>query len=109
MLFIHTDVDIKDGKTGSVVPMACYRRANRVTGSAGAGTTTGTAFEKQILTGGKAKKVISITWGCPKESVNTRLPRGSPFEFVIEVRKDGTSHPHAWARLPAIGRFENWD
>jgi hypothetical protein len=63
MLFIRTDVDIIDGKTGSVVPMACYRRANRVTGSAGAGTTTGTGFEKQKFTGGKAKKVISITWG----------------------------------------------
>jgi hypothetical protein len=47
--------------------------------------------------------------GCPKESVNTRPPRGSPFEFVIEFRKDGTPHPHAWAPLPAIGRFENWD
>ncbi|KAJ8106933.1 hypothetical protein OPT61_g9213 [Boeremia exigua] len=33
----------------------------------------------------------------------------TPFETVIEVRKDGTAHPFGWARLPDIGGFQNWN
>lgn len=32
-----------------------------------------------------------------------------PYELPIEVRKNGSAHPHAWARLPNIGRFKNWE
>jgi hypothetical protein len=106
-MFVRTDVNIKDGKTGSVVPMACYRRANRIT--TGTGGTVRQALRKATIAEGKRKSVIILRLRYHTKSANTLPPPGSPFELIIEVRKDGTPHPHAWARLPAIGRFENWE
>ncbi|EUC40104.1 hypothetical protein COCMIDRAFT_109636 [Bipolaris oryzae ATCC 44560] len=34
---------------------------------------------------------------------------GTPCQLVFEVNMDGTAHPHAWARLPKVGFFQNWD
>lgn len=31
------------------------------------------------------------------------------FTSTFEVRLDGKPHPYAWARLPLIGTFEDWD
>jgi hypothetical protein len=108
-LFVRTDVDIKCGKTGSAVPMAFYRRSDQVVTS----SPRTTAYSKGIIKDGVRKCVITFEFdssgGTDGKSGAKIPPPGSPFEFVIEVRKDGTPHPHAWARLPKIGRFKNWD
>ncbi|KAI4604615.1 hypothetical protein J4E80_011014 [Alternaria sp. BMP 0032] len=108
-LFIRTDVDIKCGNTGSVVPMAFYRRSDKAVVS----SARRKIFVKSIIKGGRKKSVIQFVWkSLPKKNMKPAVekpPPGSPFEMVIEVRKDGTPHPHAWARLPKIGRFKNWD
>jgi hypothetical protein len=33
----------------------------------------------------------------------------APVQLVIEVNMNGSAHEHSWARLPKVGRFENWD
>lgn len=83
-LFICTDVNIKDGETGSVVPMAFYRRSDRVVANkSGNGSHV---FEKRVNVNGSRQSVILLRLE-RKQSV-TALdlpPPGSHLEFVIEV------------------------
>jgi hypothetical protein len=32
-----------------------------------------------------------------------------PSQLVIEVNMNGSAYEHIWARLPKVGRFENWE
>jgi hypothetical protein len=102
-LFIREDVDIMEGS--SKVPMAVYRRSDRQVKT---GPTVKTpAITVRIIENRKRKTYMSIYVPLRKN----KKPRldfpgsGIPYELIIEVRKDGTPHPHAWARLPKIGRF----
>jgi hypothetical protein len=55
------------------------------------------------------ESVISIGFSLTDNTESSELPLyGTPYQLVFEVRKDGTPHPHAWAKLPAIGGYENW-
>ncbi|KAI4639082.1 hypothetical protein J4E93_009572 [Alternaria ventricosa] len=106
-LYIRTDVNIKDGKTGSVVPMAYYRRTGHHTSQPGVSTRS--AMCRVVYKNGKRKPVVDFLWtNTAKRTAQTHPPSGSHVEVVFEVRKDGTPHPHAWARLSDIGPFENW-
>jgi hypothetical protein len=114
-LFIRTDADIKDEKTGSVVPMAFYRRANHVVVSKKEWSTTDPrAVPNHMVLAKKLykpdKSVIQFGFSIGKKATAADIPLpGTSYELVIEVRKDGTSHPYAWARCSEIGRFENWN
>ncbi|KAF7677360.1 hypothetical protein GT037_004219 [Alternaria burnsii] len=88
-LLIRTGDNITDSKTGLFIPMAVYRCA------------------EQVSIPAESERVNVFKYG-KKEHVHLPPP-GSHFNFVIEVRKDGTTHPHAWARVAAIGSFKNWD
>ena len=106
-LYIRTDVNIKDGKTGSVVPMAYYRRTGHHTSRPGVHMRN--ALSRVMYENGKRKAVINFSWrNTAKKTAQMHSPSGSHVEVVFEVRKDGTPHPHAWARLSDIGPFENW-
>ncbi|KAJ8116623.1 hypothetical protein OPT61_g1993 [Boeremia exigua] len=107
-LFIRTDCLIKDGKTGSTVPMAFYRRSNDAVANASESIHT-TVWSKRWGAKAEEKKLrFSFSQTSTKPGFEVP-PKGVPHQLVVEVRKDGTPHPHAWARLPGIGRFRNWD
>jgi hypothetical protein len=110
MLFIRTDVDIKDGSTGVVTPMAFYRRSNpvMVKSHGVANKARNTVYHLKTFIN-KESSVITFSHATNSKKHPGNVPIvGQPYEFIIEVRKDGTPHPHAWARCPDVGRFENW-
>ncbi|OAL57079.1 hypothetical protein IQ07DRAFT_594504 [Pyrenochaeta sp. DS3sAY3a] len=117
LLFVRTDADVRDCETGSVVPMAFYRRANRVIAP-----QLDTSFDRKDQNGkpiipvlnvfGKRtideKSVVWFGFRYEKSMDGKDLPLpGTPYELVFEVRRDGSPHPNAWARLPEIGRWNN--
>jgi hypothetical protein len=118
-LFIRTDANIKDGSTGSIVPMAFYRRADHKVATRskwsknpGRGQHHDTAFVRVYAKHLYEPPRTMVTFGY--SLTKTTDPRewplaGTPYQLVFEVRKDGTAHPEAWARLCEIGRFENWN
>jgi hypothetical protein len=106
-LLIRSDENIRDNKTGSFIPMAIYRCAEQV--SIPAGSKRVNVFKYCVYKNGEREEVISFRARYGKKGDVHLPPPGSVVNFVIEVRKDGTTHPHAWARLPAIGPFTNWD
>ncbi|KAH8623770.1 hypothetical protein IG631_21475 [Alternaria alternata] len=106
-LLIRTDDNIRDNKTGSFIPLAIYRCAEQV--SIPADSKRVNVFKYCVYKNGEREEVISFRAGYGKKGVAHLPPPGSRFNFVIDVRKDGTTHPHAWARLAAIGPFKNWE
>jgi hypothetical protein len=113
-LYVRSDADIKDGKTGVVTPMAFYRRANRcivkAKGLSKDQKSGSTAIVFSRFSYGPKKMVVHFGYNTGLRSDPNKAPTpGTRYELVFEVRKDGTPHPYAWARLPSIGRFENWD
>jgi hypothetical protein len=106
-LLIRTDDNIRDNKTGSFIPMAIYRCAEQV--SIPADSKRVNVFKYCVYKNGEREEVISFRARYGKKGDTHLPPPGSRFNFVIDVRKDGTTHPHAWARLAAIGPFENWN
>jgi hypothetical protein len=118
-LFIRTDANIKDESTGRIVPMAFYRRADRmvITRSKWKQVTERgfhheTAFVAVFakLMYNPTRKLVTFGYSLTKATDPREWPlAGTPYQLVFEVRKDGTAHPEAWARLSEIGRFENWN
>ena len=105
-LLIRTDDNIRDNKTGAFIPMAIYRSAR--TSSIPANAKGVQVFKLHVIANGKLKLVVSFGTAYVKKRPHLPPP-GSRFNFAFEVRKDGTPHPYAWARLAAIGPFKNWD
>jgi hypothetical protein len=108
LLYIRTDFNAKDGETGQVVPMAHFRRALQPV----AGPAKNQARRVKVfkLAGRDVAGNISMVLTYPvagKTLADCPLP-GTPYQLVFEVRKDGSPHPHSWARLPEIGRPKNW-
>jgi hypothetical protein len=97
MLFIRTNVDIKDGSTGMVAPMAFYRRANRtIMKSYGKGKKTRNPVYRLRTFSPKDEVVIQFSPATVPKNIAGDVPIvRQPYDFVIEVRKDGTPHPHA--------------
>ncbi|KAF1947224.1 hypothetical protein EJ02DRAFT_417816 [Clathrospora elynae] len=87
-LFIRTDADIKDGKTGSVVPLAAYRRANRVEvkNKQQSGTDDVLVYAKK--TDGPNKSVIRLAYSLGEE------------QGAADITP---------SRNSSSSRFENWD
>jgi hypothetical protein len=108
-LFIRTDVDIKDGNTGTTVPMAFFQRAKQLV--AGPAKSNAQPRVRVFKRGAEfATGTPSMVLSYPingKTLADYPLP-GTPYQLVFEVRKDGTPHPHGYARLPEIGCFVNW-
>lgn len=56
------------------------------------------------------KSVFSAGWQDTGDVKEEDWPaKGVAYELVIEVCKDGSKHPKAWAMLPDIGGFRNWN
>jgi hypothetical protein len=106
-LLIRTDDNIRDNKTGSFIPMAVYRCAEQV--SIPADSKRVNVFRYCAYKNGEREEVISFRARYGKKGDVHLPPPGSHLNFVIEVRKDRTTYPNAWARLAAIGPFKNWD
>ncbi|KAJ4380122.1 hypothetical protein N0V86_004431 [Didymella sp. IMI 355093] len=112
-LFIRTDANIKDGKTGKVVPMAFYHRSNPAMSNLKKGRSSDGGKTVHLLKLSKYKnnkrQVINYMgmWINKKTQASQWPLPGTPFELVIEVCKDGSQHPYAWARLPDVGGFQN--
>ncbi|USP82788.1 hypothetical protein yc1106_10062 [Curvularia clavata] len=106
-LFIRQDAEIV--MDSSTVPMAYYRRSDRLVTSNLRNNTI--ALTTKITVKGEIKKFVHIffTKSQNQESGVDVPPPGSPYELVFEVRKDGRAHHSPWARLPKIGRFQNWE
>jgi hypothetical protein len=100
-VFIRTDVNIKNGATGIVVPLASFRLAKPKTVPASGELCV---FSKDELDEGHA-----LFHHEPFTDGMQGPVAGTSYYLVIEVRKDATPHPHSWSRLPEIGPFENWD
>ncbi|EMD65300.1 hypothetical protein COCSADRAFT_180094 [Bipolaris sorokiniana ND90Pr] len=88
--------------------MAFYRRSDRVVANKSGNESH--VFEKHANVNGSRQSVMLLRLERKQAVTALNLPPpGSHFEFVIEVRKDGTPYPNAWTQLPKIGRFQNWD
>lgn len=113
LAFVRTDANIKDGKTGKVVPMAFYHRSNPAKSNVKKGRVSdgGKTISLLKLSDWKNDKRISILnmgiWINNKTHASQWPLPGTPYELVIEVCKDGSQRPYAWARLPDIGSFQN--
>ncbi|EMD90152.1 hypothetical protein COCC4DRAFT_19168 [Bipolaris maydis ATCC 48331] len=106
-LFIREDMDIKEGN--STVPMAYYRRSNE---DVITGPREKTPVVVTKIVENRKWKTFMIIWARITRNKTIGLdapPPKSPYQLVFEVRKDGSAHPHAWARLPKIGPFTNWN
>lgn len=115
LLFIRTDANIKDGKTGKVVPMAFYHRSNPAKFNVKMGRADDGGNQKALHllkltkhTNNKRHTIVDISISVNNKTLPSQWPLpGTPYELVIEVCKDGSQHPHAWAKLPDIGGFQN--
>lgn len=108
-LFIRTDADVKDGETGKVIPMAFYHRANHCTPFLKSGTGIVVVQTLSTWRKGKRKCVFKVGYRINTDTTAEDWPlSGTPYDMVIEVCKDGSKHPKAWAMLADIGGFENW-
>lgn len=108
-LFIRTDANIKDGKTGKVVPMAFYHKSNPSKQRRdGISTQTQSLLSVYQVKDNKLRSIVNFSFQVNANTQASQWPlKGTFYELVIEVCKDGSQHPYAWARLPDIGSFKN--
>ncbi|KAF2793811.1 hypothetical protein K505DRAFT_337462 [Melanomma pulvis-pyrius CBS 109.77] len=100
-LFIRTDVEIRDGLSGRLVPMAFFRRAKQDTVPLNGNLLAFT--HREIDIGNMNFRHEPWTDGMKGPVA------GTPYQLIFEVRKDGTPHPQSWTRLPEVGPFKNWN
>lgn len=112
MLFIRTDFLMKDVKANTSLPKAEFRRDtpfNIHWSKAKPSTSFITHFFYLVPPGTVKKPIMHLHMSAPELDGSSYPLEGAPCQLVFEVNMDGTAHPHAWARLPKVGFFQNWD
>jgi hypothetical protein len=56
----------------------------------------------------KVKNLMTLGFDAVRKKNTPDVPPpGTSYEMVVEVCKDGSQHPFAWAKLPDTGGFKN--
>lgn len=107
-LYIRTDSKITDKNTLRSIDVSSFRSANPSTVPPGGHRNFHLLPSHRITIRSSVNGIGSSDLLDGSDPV-VPIPPNTKYHLVMEVYKDGTPHPEAWAQLPDIRRFKNWN